>query len=69
MSRQKFVLEKRHADGSLDFSLPQPPFITATEHQIWHYFYKKNPDVPNSTLAQAYAWYKEQGFEIRPKTW
>lgn len=64
-----FVVEKRKADGTLDFSEPQPPFITATEDQLCDYWFRKNPDAPNPDIKDVYAWYHAQGFMTRPKTW
>jgi len=70
--KKQFVIEKRKADGSLDFSVPQPPFFIGSEDDICqHYFKNTSAEIHGgaASMGTIYLWYKEQGFEIRPKTW
>lgn len=73
-----FVVEKRKADGSLDFSEPQPPFQEATEQQIFDHYFKHHPcncGKPMGTCrctasqGEVREWYRAQGFMVRAKTW
>jgi hypothetical protein len=67
---KRYIMEKRDANGKLDLSQPQPPFLTCTEDQITqHYFAKVDDDAPSASLDTIREWYKAQGFVWRPKTW
>lgn len=64
-----FVMEKRHADGSLDLSAPQPPFLVCTENQIFDHYFRANPGPDSATQEAVREWYRAQGFVWRRKTW
>jgi hypothetical protein len=69
-ARKLYVVEKRTADGRLDFSDPQPPFTEATEQQLCdEYFRDQPPSLGAASQGAIGAWYAERGWYFRPKTW
>ena len=66
--RQIIVVEKRAADGSLDFSDPQPPHRPMTFDALYDVYFAANPDGIGS-WEHLSAWLKSRGWVIRPKTW
>jgi len=69
-TRQKYIMERRDADGVLDLRGPQPPFIECTADQIWaHYFAQTPGGAPSVSQAEVVAWYRERGWSWRAKTW
>jgi hypothetical protein len=79
-TREKFVMEKRHADGTLDLSEPQAPFFVCTEDMIFRHYFVAHPCTDaacktrgncrcTATQGAVRAWYAGQGFTWRRKTW
>lgn len=68
---RKYCVEKRNPEtGALDFSLPQPPFMEATDEMLWQFYFKKNPGQnPTASQEEIGEWYAQQGWFWRPKTW
>ena len=64
---QKIVIEKRGADGSLDFSDPQPPHRPMTFDALYDLYFAANPDGIGS-WEQLSTWLKSRGWYIRAKT-
>jgi hypothetical protein len=64
-----FILEKRKADGSLDFSTPVPPFVYGTQEDLFQHYFAKNPGVEKASQEDIKAWYAGQNLFWRPKTW
>jgi hypothetical protein len=70
----KFVIERRNADGSLDLQGEQPPSWTiqgVSLDDIYHKLFWQDPanEDKSGTPENLYAWLKEKGWAIRPKTW
>lgn len=76
---QRVVVEKRTADGQLDFSDPQPPLSIhgkcpccegLTFRDVYKIFFKENPDGPASAgWPELKAWLDERGWTVRARTW
>jgi hypothetical protein len=66
--RQKVVLEKRKADGTLDFSEPRPPVGGMTFDVVYRMFFRANPK-GEGTWEQLSAWLASKSWHIRAKTW
>lgn len=66
--QQEYIMEKRHPDGKLDLSDPQPPFLICTEQEVFDHFFRNN-DVETATQEEVRAWYAAQGFSWRVKYW
>jgi hypothetical protein len=76
---QRIVLEKRDAEGKLDFSDPQPPTALdgrcgccdgLTFRDVYKLFFRSNPDGPPSAgWDELKAWLDERHWVIRPRTW
>jgi hypothetical protein len=65
-----FIMEKRNAEGKLDLSDPQPPFLTCTEEQITRYYFANcGHDRPSAGQEEIREWYAARGFSWREKTW
>ena len=64
-----FVVEKRTNDGVLDLSEPQPPFLIATLNQIFNHYFHAHSGEESASQEKVHAWYQEQGFSWRAKTW
>ena len=72
------VIEKRHADGTLDFSDPQPPTVSCdlchhdtgvmTFDDVYKLFFREMPDGVGS-WEQLKAWLDSKGWVLRAKTW
>lgn len=67
---QKIVIEKRDADGQLDFSEPQPaePLPGWTFDDLYVVFFSENRDA-KGTWEELKAWLDKKGWTIRAKTW
>ena len=65
---QKIVIEKRAADGSLDFSAPQPPHRSMTFDALYRMYFAADPASVGS-WEHLSAWLKSRGWVIRAKTW
>lgn len=80
---QMVVVEKRKADGSLDFSEPQPPTMPCEcarncQHRaspgvmsfdtLYRLFFRAIPDGGGS-WDQLKAWLDSKGWAVRAKTW
>lgn len=66
---QKVILEKRHADGALDFSEPQPPTAPLTFDGLYHLYFLANAKVESGTWEGLNAWLASKGWTVRAKTW
>lgn len=58
MQEQKFIMEKRTATGSLDFSGPQPKRLYWTEEEIAAFYYRNIIGVHNVTLEDMRPWFR-----------
>lgn len=67
--RRKYIVERRDADGNLDFRGKQPPFIEATERQLFDYYFRHHPHKQSASQEEIREWYAAQGWSYRPKTW
>lgn len=77
---QRVVVEKRHADGTLDLrGEPQPPLAMPGKcfcceglhfRDIYKIYFNENPDGPASAgWDDLKAWLDARGWVIRPRTW
>ena len=70
---RRYVVEKRNQDGSLDFSLPQPPSHLAfgcSEDQLSRYYFQNCKEAKESApMGEILAWFKAQKFQVRHKYW
>ena len=66
--RQKIIIEKRHSDGSLDFSNPQPPSQPMTFDALYDMYFATEPSGVGAWESLS-AWLKSRGWIIRAKTW
>ena len=69
---QLYVVEKRHHDGRLDLSDPQPPheWIGGVKMQeIYDYWFNENPGEPAVSQEEVRRDFAEKGWIIREKTW
>ena len=65
-----YVVEARNPDGTLNLKGEQPPFITATEDELFDLYFKHNPDGASSVSLETIAkWYRSKGWVYRVKTW
>ena len=69
--RKVWIIEKRGADGGLDFSDPQPPFFQASEEDLCAWWFREHPGATSSIawLDILHVWIPSLGFSVRPKTW
>jgi hypothetical protein len=65
---QRVVLEKRDANGSLDFTGEQAPHTPMTFDQVYDLYFRDNPDGVGTWDALR-AWLDSKGWRIRAKTW
>jgi hypothetical protein len=68
----KVVVEKRHPDGSLDFSEPQPPsewIHGVWDSQIHKMYFREHPEKETMAWDDYFAWLKSKGWHVRKKTW
>ena len=65
---QLVVLEKRAADGTLDFTGEQPPVRGLRFDDVYALFFRANPEGVGSWEALS-AWLKLKGWAIRARTW
>jgi hypothetical protein len=83
-SRQVVILEKRKADGTLDFSEPQPPTVrrkcghsegpgVMTFEEVYKLYFREVPATVASGWSASWeelkAWLDGKGWCIRAKTW
>jgi hypothetical protein len=76
---QKVVVEKRTADGQLDFSDPQPPLSAPgkcphckglTFRDVYKMYFTENPTGSASAdWAELKAWLDERHWVVRARTW
>lgn len=75
---QPVVLEKRTAEGKLDFSDPQPPLALhgrcaccngLTFRDVYKLYFTANPDTPTASWEELKAWLDERRWQIRARTW
>ena len=81
---QKVIIERRHADGTLDLhGQPQPPSIRChcghaspgvmTFNQVYDLYFRETTDASDRGTTASYeeleAWLKTKGWMIRAKTW
>lgn len=67
--RKEWVIEKRTADGKLDFSEPQPPFFLASQEDLCSWWFREHPEASIAWLDILHVWIPSLGFSVRPKTW
>lgn len=65
------VIEKRDADGRLDFTGEQPPMHTATFDSVYCWFFAspENRALDSAGWSDLSAWLDARGWKLRPKTW
>lgn len=70
---RKLIVEKRHEDGSLDFSEPQPPswmqYDGVSADRLCDYWFRHNPGAERVSQDTVIRWFMEKGWQIRAKTW
>ncbi len=82
--KQKIIIERRFADGSLDFrGEPQPPSIhchcghaspgVMTFDQVYDLYFRETANAADRGITANWeeldAWLKSKGWSIRAKTW
>ena len=69
--KEVWVIEKRDANGALDFSEPQPPQFLMSEQQIFDWWFREHPEAETSIpfLDIFNIWLPSNGFTARIKTW
>lgn len=65
---QPVCIEKRGADGSLDFSDPQPP-VNCKSRELFDLFFRENPQAGSAAPDAFFAWLRGKGWTVRAKTW
>lgn len=66
---QLVVLEKRDADGKLDFSPPFPPSDPLFFDDVYKLFFNANPAAMSAGWPELRAWLAGKQWHIRPCTW
>ena len=66
---QLYVMESRHPDGKLNLRNPEPPFLICTIEQISDFYYTQIPGEKPESWETIRAWYAQQGWTWRKKTW
>lgn len=68
--KNKFVIEARKPDGSLDVKrVGTEPLQEGTEDQIFKYYFSQFPKKEGATWQEVIEHFKEKGFTIRKKYW
>lgn len=65
---QQVVLEKRTAEGKLDFTGEQAPHQPLSFDGVYQLYFKANPSGVGS-WENLNAWLKSKGWVMRAKTW
>jgi hypothetical protein len=69
-SDEMVVIERRTADGKLDFTEPQPPCGGMKFDRVYRLYFQANPGSgPSASWEQLEAWLKSKGWTVRAKTW
>ena len=69
-SDQMVILEKRHADGSLDFSGEQAPHRPMKFDAVYRLYFHANPHGGSSaSWDDLKTWLDSKGWKVRAKTW
>ena len=63
------VVEKRDADGKLDFSGEQAPPGYMTFDELYKLYFRENPEGDTASADDLQAWLKGKGWTTRAKTW
>ena len=66
--RQKVIIEKRNADGSLDLTGEQPPARSMTFDDVYSMYFRTDPEGTGS-WGNLSAWLNARGWSLRAKTW
>ena len=67
-SNQMVIIEKRNAEGMLDFGEPQPPPVPMTFDAVYDMFFREVKDQCGS-WENLSAWLKSKGWSIRAAYW
>lgn len=67
-----WIVEKRHPDGTLDLTGPQPASIVISEEEVYRLYFNAHPKACTVSPQDAGVWWlstQPKGTKIRPKTW
>lgn len=66
---QLYIVEARDDEGKLLSGEHTPPFVTASERQLFDYYFAKHPDAHHATWEELRAYFREHKWSIRERYW
>lgn len=67
--QERYVMEARHPDGSLNVKADFPPITEGTMDDFFRYYFKQHPDKERASQETRTDYFKSKGWYIRPKYW
>jgi hypothetical protein len=68
----RYCVERRSPNGSLDLKGEQPPtrYLNCSEGELFEIYFRENPDGPGITMGQLAEWMEgAKGWTFRRNTW
>jgi hypothetical protein len=66
---QKYIVESRHPDGSLNVKDTTCPLLVATYNQICDVYFREHPEADSTPQEAIKEYFNSKGWYFRPKTW